>query len=242
MRNGILHASYFDPDAKNLAYVNVTAGTSRTVDSGTNSGWHSSIAITASGVPAISYYDKEELKYGSFGTPAWSVNTLDQARSVPEGFSLAADASGAMHATWVDTLQQHLRYARQNGTNWQIISVAGGATADTSLKLSSNGYPRVTFYNSVSNVLRYCAFLKRNVDSTWKTETVDTGGGFDNSLAIANDDWSWISYGAGGNLKCAYQNTNGWNLLTVDNTTGGTFLAPRLPWHPTARLRSPTAA
>lgn len=220
MRNGTLHVSYFDPDAKNLAYVNVTTGTSQTVDSGTNAGWHCSIAVTASGGPVISYYDKEELKFGSFGTPAWSVKTLDKARSAPAGFSLAAEASGAMHATWVETYEHHLRYARQNGTNWQVTSVADGATPDTSLKLTSNGYPRIAFYSGIFNALRYSSFLTGGISSYWKTETIDTGGGSDNSLALNSEDWPWISYDAGGDLKCAYQNTNGWNLLTVDNTTG----------------------
>ena len=230
MRNGRLHISYFDPDYKNLVCVDVTAGTSTTVDYGTNTGDHSSIAVTASGEPRISYYnsDREELKFASFGAPSWSLEVLDQARSGPEGLSLASDSSGVMHATWVDSVQQHLRYARQSETGWEVTAVADGASSHTSLKLTSNGYPRVAYYSGVSNALRYAAYLRGDQSGSWQKETIDTGGGYSSSLAMTADDWPWISYKADGHIKCAYQNTNGWHLLTVDNSGGmdvGTSLA-----------------
>ncbi len=219
MRAGKLHVSYFDPYDNILLYRNVTDGTSATVAAGTNAGWSSSIAVNASGEPQIGNYDGalEQLIYASPSGASWSVEIVDQARSAPQYCSVATDPSGVVHATWVDVRQQHLTYAQQIETGWDVTVLDDGVMGSTSLKLASNGDPAVAYYSGASNALRFAAFVKTGLLGKWNVETVDTGGGQSCSLALDGDNMPWISYVAGGNLKCAYKDAKGWHLFTLDN-------------------------
>jgi hypothetical protein len=231
MRAGKLHISYYDPDLKTLEHYNVTDSTGSTIASGTNVGLYSSIALNASGEPRVSYYHapQEQLIYASHAGTTWSKTVVDQAKSAPAGFAVAADAAGGLHATWVDTLLQHLRYAKQAGALWTVTTV-DDAVAHTSLKINSGGNPCVSYCGSESNTLRYASYLKAGPLSFWMAEDVDTAGGWYSSLSLTTGNWPRISYIAGGNLKYAYKDTNGWHLTTVDNAGSadsfGTSLAP----------------
>jgi hypothetical protein len=97
-----------------------------TVDATSNTGYWSSIAISPSGAPAISYEDQTgnnvRLAFctdatnncGNAATSTWSLNTVEHINGVGNYYSqLQFDAAGMAHLTYIDPSRQVLRYAIQ---------------------------------------------------------------------------------------------------------------------------------
>jgi len=88
----------------------------------------------------------------------------------------------------------------------------------SSLKLDSNDYPHISYWDYGYKVLRYAYFD----GSKWNIEVVDRAGQVDTSLALDSKGRPHIAYGGEsggvGGLKYAYFDGNSWNIIFVDNT------------------------
>ena len=195
------------------AYYDGSAWQLETVDGALCSGGWLSLALDAAGRPHISYMYADS---PSFGTPT-PVPTVPptptgmRARStiLPRGTAEPADAAT-------------LRYARHDGTAWQLesVDVMGSYSAGhTSLALDADGRPHIAYTDAYR--LKYASFD----GVAWGIEVVDSVSyaGYWASLALDDDGRPRISYMnvAGDTLKYTEYDGTLWNTLTLDGPLGG---------------------
>jgi hypothetical protein len=118
--------------------------------------------------------------------------------------SLALDAAGRPHIAYG---QDHLYYARHDGSTWhvEVVDNAEDVGAFTSLALDAAGRPHISYRDVTNGALKYAAFD----GAAWQIEVVESGlgasGGY-TSLALDAAGQPHISYPdvANGDLKYAY--------------------------------------
>ncbi len=122
--------SYLDEDNGFLKYARLgSAGWEiETVDS--DDVWGgvdgtTSLALDADGHPHISYcyFDLSQwwcdnLKYAHWDGASWQIETVESAGAVGQGNSLALDAAGHPHISYLEDYGQDLKYAAFDGTAW----------------------------------------------------------------------------------------------------------------------------
>jgi hypothetical protein len=149
----------------------------------------------------------------------WLSQTV--AATKPTGPSLALDAVGFPHISYVEAATHKLKYAAWTGTTWQVETVdsATSASSYTSLALDVAGRPHISYYDSINQDLRYA-----HVDAQgWVTTIVDSQGdaGEDSSLALDSQGHPHISYqgdqGIIPVLKYAHWDGSSWRITTVAN-------------------------
>ncbi len=184
-----------------------------------NYGLYTSFAIAPSGTYTmhVSYYDGAgALKYAYWDSSQkkWVTQVVDRGADVGRDTSIALDAQGNPHISYMDRTLFNLKYASLSGTAWmsQTVTKAGG---DTSLAFGGDGYPRIS-YRASQEFARW--------DGTkWVTQTVASGWqhGWDNSLALepTSPYTPHISYfdDTGNDLRYAYWNGSQWISQTVDS-------------------------
>jgi hypothetical protein len=163
-------------------------------------------------------------------TSAWHIETVDSAGDVGESNSLALDAEGHPHISYVDWTNKALKYAYYDGSNWIVETINGAGYirgGDTSLALDGQGRPHIS-YCTTEYGEGYCLELRYAYydGSAWVTETVDGGNigdGESSSLALDAEDRPHISYHAGGGLRYAYHDGTAWITETLESghTVGG---------------------
>jgi hypothetical protein len=238
--DGQPHISYYDDTNDDLKYAHYD-GISwqiETVDGADVVGRFSSLALDATGRPHISYcrwmytpYEHScvDLKYAYYDGATWQIETVETG-SLPlfPGWytSIALDSAGWPHISYgafyctggspgvpfvcdPDTL----KYARYDGTNWQIETVdsTGWTGIDTSLALDTLDRPHISYFNDSSNQLKYAYY-----DGTsWHIETVDNANGY-TSLALDSADRPHISYRNSG-LNYAHYDGTVWQIQWLDS-------------------------
>lgn len=151
--------------------------------------------------------------------PDWQIECVDCPRSLlnMSDHALQVDADGHSHVAYGG---DHLYYAWQDGVQWQteIVDEARGTGNYASLALDANGYPHISYYDSVNTALKY-AFQDEN---GWHIQIIDSEGnvGARSSLGLDTLNMPHISYSDDTNLalKYAYFNGSNWSLETVDST------------------------
>ncbi len=233
--DGLARVSYFNDSANDLKYaIRVGSGGNcgggkwkcTTIDSNDEVGQYTSLALDAGNKAHISYYDHSHgnLKYahevdsgGNCGGGKWRCETIDgSSHNVGEHTSIALDAGGYPQVAYEDESWGDLKYACKTAGGWNIYTVAGDGPGslhtgeDTSLKIGSDGRPRISFHDETHEDLEFA--VRTDVcgaPGTWQMQSVDTVGdqGEDNSLALKTDDTPCISYHdeSNGNLKYACQ-------------------------------------
>ncbi len=155
---------------------------------------------------------------------------MDDTGGAGFGTSLALDAAGNPHISYLAEGSYDLKYAHWTGTAWDIQTVdsAGLVGMYSSLKLDSAGRPHISYCTYLPNSAD-CDDLKyaRWTGSAWAVETVDSGGsgaaadhvGKDTSLALDAADNPHISYvdQTHYNLKYARWTGTSWAIENVND-------------------------
>jgi len=197
----------------------------QTVDSGGKVGQYSSVALDASGNPAISYYDQTygDLKYASWDGTTWIITTVDASKRSSGGWSFWG---------WGNKWDHDAEYQK-----WYHGTEKVGE--HSSLAFDSNGRPRISYYDELKGDLKYAAWdgsqwIITTVDGNnykkgtqrgcnwdgdhgrYQTSSVDVGEY--SSLALDNSDNPRISYydKTNGDLKYASWDGTKWVITTVD--------------------------
>jgi hypothetical protein len=147
--------------------------------------------------------------------------------------SLAMDASGNPHVSFVDNNAFDFKYGTKSGGVWTFESIApngydpifGDDNQITSLALDASGNPHIAFWDPTPNLLKYAS----RTGGTWTIETVDPvdNNGRVATLVIDATDRPHIFYYDQTNLYVKYATKVGgvWSTEVVDASG---ILQPRL--------------
>ncbi len=151
----------------------------------------------------------------------WRVETVDSIGNVGWWNSMALDALGNPHISYLEYGLLDLKYAHWDGIAWQIerVDSSGPVGGYTSLVLDSTGNPHISYYHYYRD-LRYA----RRSGTVWHIETVDSLGdiGRYTSLALDRNGCPHISYydESRAFLKYARWNGTDWEFEIADSTCG----------------------
>jgi hypothetical protein len=243
--------SYFASTGSDLKYATCAAvcHTSEaswqtvTVDTTGSVGTFTSLAVQASGRVHLTYHDitNANLKYatcaGACAIAAnWQLVTVDTTGSVGQYTSLAVEASGRLHVTYLDDTNADLKYATcaagcTTAANWQTVTVDGsGAAVGTgpSVVVGAGGRLHVSYYDGTNDDLKYATCNAAcGTAANWQVVTVDGAGlvGMYNSLAVDGNGRLHVSYFGETNSDLKYATcavacatAGNWRFVAVDAT------------------------
>jgi hypothetical protein len=237
------HISYFDETNYYLKYAwwNGINWSIATVDN--LSGGYTSIAVDSANDPHISYfeYDYGKLKYAYWNGYTWSTQIVDDpitgSGTVGNGSSIALDSSNRPQIAYRSTVPDQLKFAKWNGTVWNIEVVDDLPVLDPSLVIDDYDVPFISYYDVGSANLKYAVWTI----SLWYKETVDASlnVGRYSSIALDSIGVPHISYYDlyWQDLKYAKNEPGvGWLIRTIDTVgnmgLNGTSIALDSSDHP----------
>jgi hypothetical protein len=149
----------------------------------------------------------------------WVAQTVDSNGIVGEYTSLALDAAGYAHISYLDRSNYHLKYAQNTAGTWQTETVDASSEAGwySSLALDAVERPHISYYASWPALdLKYAYWD----GTTWQIETADSTGdvGWYTSLVLDAAGFPHVSYYDRTNrdLKYAWKDGSGWHRQVVD--------------------------
>lgn len=192
-------------------------------------GQYNSLAIDASGVAHISYFDWSncDLKYARQTGGGWFLQSVDVQGDVGDHTSIAVDSNGnprisylAQTASWIWLL----RVASWDGAAWVIETVdsrpQGGIVGRySSLALDAADRPHVAYldfdlFGGMDYNLRYAT----DDGTGWVVEVVAEQGyaGAEASLRLDSQGRPHVSYADQGGVGYAWRTSSGWQVTHVD--------------------------
>ena len=203
------HISYYDSLSGYLKYAkwNGSAWSTQTIDVTVA---FSSIVLDSNDKPHISYVDVHRYMNGSnynlryatwngsvgiHGQKIFDIRTVDNSGDVGVYSSIAVDSNNNPHISYT-------KYAKWNGSAWDIQTVDSTVTIHSSLALDSNNNPHISYYASSFGYLKYA----KRTGSMWSIQTVDPTAsvGDYSSLVLDSNNNPHISYYERTNLDLKY--------------------------------------
>ena len=133
----------------------------------------------------------------------WLIETVDDAKAGLWN-SLALDSMDRPHIAYYEDGSRSLKYARWNGTAWNIETVDSGEDTGrfASLALDKGDNPHIAYFDFANYKLMYAKWT----GSTWEIEIADSAGGSGDhtSLALDSGDTPHISFGHKTNRDLMY--------------------------------------
>ncbi len=231
--NGNPVISYYDftnGDLKLAVCGNTTCTTGNTiatVDSSGNSGQHSSLKLTNSGVPVISYYEAVggDLKLAVCGNATCtSGNTITGVDTVWDvgnyGTSLVINSNGNPSISYSDLTNNRLKMVQcgnstcTSGNTFAIIETGVSTSSYPSMVLNSAGNPVISYYAFGVSDLKLALCGNAACSSGNVLTTLDSNGtvGTFSSLKLRADGAAFVSY---------YDSTN-YDLKLYSDVPGAT--------------------
>jgi predicted regulator of Ras-like GTPase activity (Roadblock/LC7/MglB family) len=243
--DGLPIISYFDNTNKDLKVAKCTntactgIASISTVDSTGSVGDYNSITIGTDGLPIISYNDSTnfDLKVAKCGNTACSsgntITTVDSTGNMGAHTSITIGTDSRPVISYTDLTNNRLKLARCanaacSGTaTFTIIDDSGNVGRYTSIAISTDGMPVISYSDSNNSSLKVAKCLIADCSFLTSTATVDSTGnvGQYTSITIGTDGLPVISYydNANGDLKvakCANAACSGTATITTVDTGG----------------------
>jgi hypothetical protein len=173
---GRVHVVFTSRDGLSISVVDGD-GTSKdeTIDTGGNTGRFVAIALGADGREHIAYFQNAvpiALKYAERKDDgSWTIESISGAAENP---SMAVDANGTTHVTWLDYAKNEIDYAsRPAGGAWSAVEkVDASQDGDAALAVTRSGEVHVVY----SKALQAGANdARRGSDGTWSSQPIALG-------------------------------------------------------------------
>ncbi len=174
-------------------------GASRFVDSVTWTVWNPnfhfhSLALANDDTPHISYYrgiqdSTARLHHATLVGGTW-VKTPVDGQGTGSYSSLALDSQNHPHISYHDHMNGDLKYARWDGSQWQVETVESSGIVGrfTSLVVDQDDHPHISYIDVTNRHLKY-AFWD---GSQWNIEAIDDSGNVWRYTSLAMDDSGFV--------------------------------------------------
>lgn len=164
---------------------------------------------------------------GSAQAFIWHPQQVDTVGDVGKYSSLKLDSTYRPHIAYFDQTNRDLKYARWDGTQWQIAKVdrMGVAGKWCSLALDSGDRPHISYYHQTEKALKYAHWT----GTAWVRETVHSDAGEiigqHTSIALDSGDRPHISYYHASKQELWYARWTGskWDTAKVDSGNVGRY-------------------
>jgi hypothetical protein len=228
--------SYYAASGGHLMYVlcgNTACSSGNTfnaVDEVNNVGTYSSLALSSSGIPSVSYYDANtgDLKYALCGNTACSsgntTTVVDSTGNVGQYSSIAMGTDGFARISYYDATNGNgdLKYAVCTNAGCTLSNIlfadytASNAGQFTSIAVGTDGFARVAYYDATSGYLKL--WLESNTTAGGQVSALSsvTAAIIGNTIDNLNfaQSWSWST----ANTQTAF-------AMSANALTSGTALA-----------------
>ena len=192
------------------------------VDSGSNVGSYTSIALDSNGYKHISYYHltNKDLMYATDKSGSWVTTSIDTSGIVGHYTSIAIDSNDDVHISYLDDTNNDLKYATDKSGSWVTTSIdtSGSVGWLTSIAIDSNDDVHISYYDTTNGDLKYAT----DKSGSWVTTSIDTSGnvGYYTSIAIDSNDDVHISYldATNKDLKYATDKSGSWVTTSIDTS------------------------
>jgi len=160
-------------------------------------GFHPSLVLDSNDLARIAYFNSSQqlLKLGqqdSLGN--WSSAAVGTENGLYPSLALGADGRPMM--SFYNQATDTLKFARFNGTTWDIQTIeaigsaSSGVDVKSSLALDANGNPLIAYWSPAGNSLKFAAYN----GTAWDISVVHVGSGYNPSLALDSQGNAFISY------------------------------------------------
>jgi hypothetical protein len=226
--NNYPHISYYDAVNGNLKYAeyNGSNWVISVIDTAAAAGATSAPVEAAPSQPSTLEKLGKELAPQPLGPQPQGANTLlsptqTEIEGVGKYSSIALDSHNYPYISYYDEVNQHLKQAHWNGSQWVIETVDSSDKTGkySSIAIDDNDHPRISYLNDKKNALYYASYN----GSSWSKTEIDSGdaGGY-SSIAIDDNNQAHISYyfydevDQAGYLKYATKASGSWETSVVD--------------------------
>jgi len=241
--DGLPVISHYDNTSSNLKVSKcgnaacTSGNTSTAVDTTGTVGLYTSLAVGASSLPVISYYDSTNTnlkvaKCTNAGcTSATTITTVDATGNMGEYSSIALSADGFPVISYYDSTNSALKVAKCHNASCSIAAtltiVDNAATVGsyTSIAIGSDNFPIISYYDTDNSALKVAKCANSGCTTGTTVTTLDSAGtvGTQSSIKVDSNGLPVISYYDASNTalkvaKCANAACTAATLTFVDNT------------------------
>ena len=146
------------------------------VDSGSNVGYYTSIALDSNGYKHISYYHltNDDLMYATDKSGSWVTTSIDTSGIVGYYTSIAIDSNDDVHISYLTTpmttsSMQPIRAVLGSPLRLTPLEMLAGYT---SIAIDSNDDVHISYYDTTNGDLKYAT----DKSGSWVTTSIDTSG------------------------------------------------------------------